>query len=335
MEINDTPINSIGVESESNEIVKPIVTPEIVEEWKKWFLIQKFSLDTVDMYYSFIKRFVGYKVLVNQKSVDRFRESHMGTVSSSALKSLFKFLVYKKQFPENLLVIRFERNRQSRKLPKTISSDEVDKIIEGMESLRDKLMTRTMYSLALRIEECLKLLWSDISWSDWIKNKNEYGKINLKGTKRDKFRVLPVNPVLMNDLYDNHPNRTSDGIPIGNLLFGDTKKFMEIMSDKREGENLNKEQLTSRNKKYYLNLAKQRYRDLLYRVSKERIGRAISPHVLRHSKAQFLMDNNTPIESIQGLLGHESISTTQIYAKASVHKLQEDLKKFDSPGKKV
>lgn len=322
-------------EEQIDPVTKPIATPELVSEWKRWFLIQKFSLDTVDIYFSFIKRFVGYKVFVCQKSVDRFREEHMGSVSSGALKSFFKFLVYKKHFPESLLLIRFEKNKQTTKLPKTITPEEVEKIIAGLDFIKDKLLTQIIYSLALRIGETLKLRWDDFNWSEWIKNKEAFGKVKLQGTKRDKFRVLPVNPSLMEALYNNHESKTEEGIPIGGLVFGDTKKLMELMTDKNEGENLTKEQSMDRNRKHYLKCVKLNYQSLLYKVSFATIGKHIYPHVLRHSKAQWLMDHDTPIETLQGLLGHASIATTQVYAKASVSKIQRDLEKYDVPIKQI
>jgi integrase len=312
-----------------------IITPLLVEEWKKWFLVQKFSLDTVDAYYSFIKRYVGFKVILCQKSIDRFREENMGSVSSSALKSLIKFLVYKKDFPESFLNLRFEKNKQLKKEPKTITPDEVEKIIDAMPDLKSRLLTQTIYTLALRVEEAFKLTWSDFDWSEWLKNKEAYGMVHLKRTKRNKFRNLPVNPVLMNNLYKNHNLRTTDGIPIGNLIFGDAAQFMELQKDKREDEHLNKEQLIERNKKHYLNLEKQQYRELIYRISLKTINKRISPHVLRHARATFLMENNTPIETIKEILGHESIATTQIYAKASIKKIREDLQKYDTPSKEI
>lgn len=325
-------MSSEGVEEKNT---KAIITPELVEEWKRWFLIQKFSLDTVDMYYSFIKRYVGYKVIANQKSVDRFRENHMGSVCSAALKSLFKFLVYKKDFPESLLLIRFEKNKQNRRLPSIISPEEVQQIIDGMDSVKDKLLTQIIYGLALRIEETLKLTWGDFNWSEWLKNREDFGKVSLKHTKRDKFRVLPINSAMMKNLYENHELRREDGIPVGTFVFANVNKLAEMMKNKREDEHLNKEQLDARNRKHFLGLAKQAYRDKLYKVSLAVLGKRISPHVLRHSKAQWLMDNGAPIESLQGLLGHSSISTTQVYAQASVSKIKADMQKFDVPGKEI
>jgi integrase len=331
-----TIIKKENLDQEDSQVIsKPIVTRELVIDWKRWFLSQKFSLDTVDMYYSFIKRYVEYKVVINQKTIDRFMENHMSIVSSSALKNFIKFVVYKKHFPEDLLNIRFEKNRQKRKSPKTISPEEVKLIANGMEFLADKLMTKTLYGLALRIEECLKLKWDCFSWQEWLKNKEDYGIVTLEDTKGGKFRKIPVEPELMAELYNSHGKRAEAGMPIGNLMFGDEEKFLEFCANKRAGENLNSDQIKARNRKHYLGVVKQIYRNLLYKVSERTIGKKISPHVLRHSKAQWYMNKKLPIETIQGILGHASIATTQIYAQASPERIKSDLQDLARSEKQI
>lgn len=328
--------NETQEETSFQEIkIKTIALPEHVIEWRRYLINQKFSLDTVSSYYSVIKNFVGYRIFVSQKNIDSFREEHMNTVGSSALKSFIKFLVYKKGFSQDLLNIRFEKNRGKRKLPKTISPDDVEKVIGGMESVKDKLMVQTIFSLALRVEETIKIRWEDFNWAEWLKDQNQYGKVKLKNTKGGRFRVLPVNPVLMRDLYNHHPKRTEAGIPIGGLVFGDDQVIMGYIAEKPEHEDLSREQRIDINRKHYLINTKKLFRDRLIKASKKSIGQAITPHVLRHAKAQFLLDSGVSLESIQGLLGHASIATTQIYAKASPEKIKADLQKFDVPGKEI
>ena len=85
------------------------VEKEWVEEYKKWWLSQGHTLTSTLMYVSVIRRYVGDKgIELNQKTVDKFRENHMNTVSSGALKSFFRFLVRKKQFDDDILNIRFQ-----------------------------------------------------------------------------------------------------------------------------------------------------------------------------------------------------------------------------------
>lgn len=327
--INDLPL----VQEEIKKVNEPLnsenlATKKEIEEWKVWFLSQGYSLDSGETYYSFIKRYVDDGRIITQKSVDRFRESNKGCVSSSALKSFFKFLVNKKEFPESLLNIRFERNKQVRKMPNIISPEEVKTLVNSIESLKAKLMTLTIYELALRIEESLKLTWQDFNWGEWIKNKEEYGKVSLRGTKRGKFRVLPVKPEVMAILYSSHSLRDQNGIPIGGLLFEiwDSGTMLSFSPDNRK----KKEEQKKRIQKDYLNYAKRTYREFLYRQSKLVLGRRINPHMLRHTKAQELMDNGMSIESISAFLGHSSIITTEIYARASSSKVKAELEKFDN-----
>lgn len=299
-------------------------SPEHLNEWKKWFMSQKYAINSANAYYSYLKKYIGTGVVITQKRVDGFREANFNSVSSGALKSFFKFLVTRKDFPEGLLLIRFERNRQPRRFPNSISVDEVKLIIEemGKENLRDKLITVLVYELALRISEAIKLKWEDFNWLEWIKDKTQYGKVNLKNTKRGKFRVLPVKPELMSVLYDNHRQRDNNGIPLGSTLFEGDTKIMEFINNKEQNVELNKHD--------YIYVFEDLYRKRLNKFSKRAINKKISPHVLRHSKAQHLLDMGVPITTIKELLGHFSLSTTEIYAQASPKVIERDMKIFDN-----
>jgi len=304
-------------------INKNFVDPIIIKSWKKWFLSQGHSLESCITYESFIKRFIGLGIKVNQKSTDIFMESHSNSVSSSALKSLFKFLVFKKKYSNDLLNIRFERNKQTKRLPKSISYTDIQTIIKNMRSTKTKILTEFIFELALRVSEAFKVTYSDFNWSDWLLNKNEFGKLNLKDTKKRGFGVIPVKPELMNLIYESHKGRTSTGIPIGNNVFwvSDFNRIIEFLD--------RKEYSREQNQHDYLDYSKRTYRKELSEVSKEVIGKSISIHTLRHSKAQLLMDRGMPIESIKEVLRHSQISSTEIYAQASPEKVKKDLKAYD------
>lgn len=303
---------------------KFLVRPQLVDEWKNWFLNSKYSINSFKAYYSYLKKFVGFEIEITQSKVDKFHEENFNSVSSSALKSFFKFLVNKKDFPKDLLFIQFERNKQTRKLPESISVNEVELIIRefSKESLRDRIMTLLIYELALRISEALKLRWKDFNWSEWLQDKTKFGKVNLKETKGDSFRVLPVKPELMAILYDNHQNRTTDGIPLGELVFEGDTGIMEFMKDKGQSDDMKRN--------HYIYYTEDIYRKKLYKISKAVINKQISPHILRHSKAQHLLDSGMPLTTIKEMLGHVYISTTEIYAKASPETIKKDIIKFDT-----
>jgi integrase len=304
--------------SEQDNFHKIIAMPEMVLDWKKHYLKEGHSVHSATTYYNYIRRFVGYGIKVNQKTVDKFRENNMSGACSGALKNFFKFLVHKKDFPRELLYIYFDKSKSTKKFPKSITPLEVTKIIEAMPSLMEKNLTLMTFELGLRISETLKLTWGDFSWTAWLQDRSKYGSVNLLNTKGGKFRTIPVHPYIMEKLYNDHKNRTAEGLPIGGLLFDfGIKNYIDPKKSKEENQY-----------NYIVLHAEDRYRKLLYRVSKEVLNKLVNPHMLRHSKGQDMMNNNVPIETIKAYLGHGSLTSTEIYAKASPEKIRADLEKY-------
>lgn len=294
------------------------------ENFKNWYLSQGHSYTSAQEYYNNIKRFLGEAgkgegKIINQRTVDNFRKNAMRTATSGALKKFFYYLVRHYQFPPEILNIRFDRNKQTKKFPRSIPVKEVQILINHMPSLKYKIMTLFIYELGLRLTEVLKIKWEDFNWSEWLDNTNEFGKVALKNTKRNKFRVLPVKPGLMKALYDVCPNKSANGIPLGSVVFN---FGIEEYIFKKTGAK-------EKNIHDYLHTSSCRYREYVYKISREQLNKRVSPHQLRHSKAQMLMDNGMPIESLKVFLGHEKISSTEIYAQASSEKVKRDLEAYD------
>lgn len=290
-----------------------------VDMYKKWYLSQGHSFVSTQEYYNNIKRYIGDGKEITQKNVDKFRENAMRTTTSGALKSFFYYLTRHHNHDKYILNIRFDRNKQTKKYPKSISVPEVQIILNKMPSLKYKILTVFLFELGLRISESLKVKWEDFNWMEWLENKEEYGKVALKNTKRNNFRVLPVKPQLMNMLYDVCANKSENGIPLGHVVFDFGIENYIYNKERSVEENLYK----------YIHNASCKYRDLIYKLSKLHLNKRINPHQLRHSKAQMLMDNGMPIESLKVFLGHKKISSTEIYAQASSKKVERDLKAYD------
>ncbi len=302
-----------------------IATKEQVEEWKKHYLSLGHTYPSTNTYYSFIKRFVGEGTKINQKVVDKFREKNMSCPASSSLKNFFKFLVNKKACPADVLNIRFERSITKRIFPKSITRDEVEIIIENMPEFRLKVLTRLLYDLALRISEGMKIKWEDINFVEWLNNKDDFGKVNLKNTKRGKFAVMPVRKELMEMLYSDDISKIKNqhGVPIGDkpiFKIGEGIESFIFRKEKKNEENLHD----------YIKYAENYYYRVLLKVSKAHIGKKVSAHVFRHSKAQHLLDAGMPIDSLKEFLRHVKISSTEVYAQASPEKVKKDLLLYDN-----
>lgn len=320
MEVEESPINN-GVDVSFSEEIKTreiLATPELVNEWKKYYLREGHSFHSTTTYYNYIKRFVSYGIKINQKTVDKFREKNMSGACSGALKNFFQYLVLKQGFPPETKYIHFDKSKSTKKFPNSIDPLEVKKLVNAFENIMERNLTLVIYECGLRVSEALKLTWADFNWISWLQDRTKQGSVNLKNTKGNKFRTIPVSFELMEKLYNDHKNRTSDGIPIGGLLFN-----FGISEVYDKTKTLDENQYN-----YIVIHAEDRYRKRLYKISKEVLGKRINPHSLRHSFAMDLMNHNVPIESIKRFLGHTNISSTEIYAQASASKLSKDLEEY-------
>lgn len=300
-----------------------IVTSDMVKEWASYYL-KSHPYTTTHTYYSFIHRFVGQEIELTQKAVNDFRDTQMSRPAVSGLKAFFRFLVQRKGFPGEIQKFYFNKSKPTKYFPRSIPLVEIEAIIKQLETSSSKsisIMSRLIFEAALRISEALKLQWDDFNWSEWILNKDEWGSMSLKNTKRGKFRVVPVPSSVMHLLYDNHEAKNEAGIPIGGRVF-----TYYPLPNVSEIKGPDKEELIAKAQYEYIANAGFMYRDELEKAAKMAINKRITPHQFRHSKAQILLNMGFPIDSLKELLGHASLSSTQIYAQASPEKVKRDLK---------
>ncbi len=203
----------------------------------------------------------------------------------SGLKGFFNFLVfedYRKQNPMELI----DSPRIGRKLPDTLSLEEIDKLIAAIdlskpEGERNRAILETLYSCGLRVSEVINLKLSDLFF--------EEGFIKVTG-KGDKQRFVPIAEETQKyiDLYCDH-SRCHLNIQKGH----EDTLFLN-----RRGKQLTRAMIFT----------------IIRRLSED-IGlkKKISPHTLRHSFATHLLENGADLRAIQQMLGHESITTTEIY----------------------
>lgn len=203
----------------------------------------------------------------------------------SGLKSFFNFLVfedYRKDMPTELI----EVPKLGRKLPDTLSTAEIDSLIGAIdlstnEGERNRAMLETLYSCGLRVSELVSLKLSDLFFEEG------FIKITGKGNKQ-RF------------------------VPIGNF----TQKYINLYKDKvRTHLTINK----GHEDTLFLNRwGRGLTRAMIFTIIKQlavkiNLNKIISPHTFRHSFATHLLENGADLRSIQLMLGHESITTTEIY----------------------
>jgi integrase/recombinase XerD len=218
----------------------------------------------------------------------------------SGLKSFFSYLIFEDYRTDNPMEL-IESPKTGRKLPDTLSVEEIDALIAAIdlssnEGERNRAMLETLYGCGLRVSELVTLKISDLFF--------EEGFIKITG-KGNKQRFVPV----------------------GDL----TQKYIQIYRDyKRTDLNIKK----GHEDTLFLNRrGSQLTRAMVFTIIKDlatktNLNKSISPHTLRHSFATHLLENGADLRSIQLMLGHESITTTEIYVHLDRRFLAEVINNF-------
>jgi integrase/recombinase XerD len=289
---------------------------ELCDRFFNYLAVEKgLSRNTLDAYSRDINRYLEYLSL--QGIEDIFRTTASGILgflalekkrgqsaksmarNMSAIRTFYRFLL-----TENVLnsdpLTNFQNPKAIRRLPEVLSLEEVDKLlvvpdVKKPKGKRDKALLEVLYATGLRVSELIHLSLNDLNL--------EVGYIRVFG-KGSKERIIPVGEIAL--------------------------KEMRLYLEKARGEILKKR------KSPYLfigNSGKSITRQALWKMIKKYarlagIEKEISPHVLRHSFATHLLERGADLRSVQSMLGHVNISTTQIYTHVTRERLKDIHTKF-------
>jgi integrase/recombinase XerD len=217
----------------------------------------------------------------------------------AGIHSFYRFLLYHhyiEQDPSELL----ESPKKEHHLPEVLSLDEIDSMIAQIdmsrpESHRNRAIIEMLYGSGLRVSELVNLHLSDIY------RKEGFMRITGKGNKQ---RLVPISPVADQWLEYWLEDRSKLDIKA---------EYSDIVFLNRYGRQLTRAMIFTIVK----GLAKQ-----------ADIHKTISPHTLRHSFATHLLQNGADLRIIQDLLGHEDITTTEIYTHIEIQDLREAILKY-------
>ena len=203
----------------------------------------------------------------------------------SGLKSFFNYLVFEDYRTDNPLEL-IETPKTGRKLPDTLSVAEIDTLINAIdlssnEGERNRAILETLYGCGLRVSELVSLKISDLFFDE--------GFIKITG-KGNKQRFVPIGN-LTQKYIELYKESVRNHVPI-------KKGFEDMLFLNRRGSQLTRAMIFTIIK------------DLAAKIN---LNKTISPHTLRHSFATHLLENGADLRSIQLMLGHESITTTEIY----------------------
>lgn len=218
----------------------------------------------------------------------------------SGLKSFFGYLIFEDYRNDNPLEL-IETPKTGRKLPDTLSVQEIDSLIAAIdlstnEGERNRAIIETLYGCGLRVSELVSLKISDLFF--------EEGFIKITG-KGNKERFVPIGKFTQKYIEIYQKN-----IRV-NLII--KKGFEDTLFLNRRGSQLTRAMIFTIIK------------DLAVKIG---LNKSISPHTLRHSFATHLLENGADLRSIQLMLGHESITTTEIYVHLDRSFLKEVMHSF-------
>lgn len=214
----------------------------------------------------------------------------------SGIKAFYRWLLVEHYIDHDPTVM-LESPRLGRKLPDILSIEDIDAMVASIdtttfEGVRNNAIIETLYSCGLRVSELINLEISRLYFDD--------GYLIVKG-KGSKERLVPVSDTAIGAVRDYLAQRNFINIKAGeeNYLFVS-----------RRGHRL------SRMMVFYI----------VTRLAEEAgITKSISPHTLRHSFATHLLEGGANLRAIQQMLGHESISTTEIYLHLDRSRLRTEI----------
>ncbi|WP_407652112.1 site-specific tyrosine recombinase XerD [Aquibacillus koreensis] len=216
----------------------------------------------------------------------------------SSIRLFHQFLVREYQLQQDPS-LHIETPKKQRKLPKVLSSQEVDALLMISEkdklALRNKAMLELLYATGLRVSELISLKVSDLHLT--------MGFVRCLG-KGSKERI----------------------VPLGDLAKESLEEYLSQGRDQLVKEKTIHELFVN----HYGNpLTRQGFWKILKSIASESgITKEITPHILRHSFATHLLENGADLRSVQEMLGHADISTTQIYTQVSKARLKDIYKNY-------
>ena len=289
---------------------------ELIEEFLRYLLIDKgYSNNTINSYKIDLQKFLEFnknkyindisnedlKKYVKYLNEEKLNEKSISR-NISCLKSFYKFLVIEKYVSKNpsdaIFIPKIKKS-----LPKILTEDEVLSILDieltDNFSYRNKAMLELMYATGLRVSELINLKLQDVDLNQDI--------VRTMG-KGSKERIIPI---------------------------GDfAKEYLEKYIYEYRGTMLKK----TNNEYIFLNnhgnkMTRQGFFKIIKKIAKEKgIDKELSPHTLRHSFASHLLKYGADLRTIQELLGHSDISTTQIYTHITNEELKNTYENFHPHG---
>lgn len=274
---------------------------------------KRLSLNTLQSYRRDIEQYLMYLEEINLQNISATNKTTViayliylqkkgratSTISRNlaSIRSFYQYMARNKVI-ENDPTLELESPKVEKKLPQILSTEEVELLLDqpkcvDLKGYRDKAMLELLYATGIRVSELIQLDLSEISL--------DLGYIRCRKGSRERI------------------------IPIGSIAIAAVKEYLAkarpLLIQKNDEEslfvNINGGRLTRQG---FWKIIKQ-YKN------QAKINKDITPHTLRHSFAAHLLENGADLRSIQEMLGHSDISSTQIYTQLARNKIKDVYKK--------
>lgn len=295
-----------------------MIWSEYLDSYRNYLQLEKsLSENTVDAYFKDIKKFTDYLKSngfsgnpseITQEKIREFIDyiNELGMSASSqaralsGIKSFFKYLLIQDKIdkdPSSLI----ETPKIGKKLPVVLSPEEVTNLIAAVDldsetGYRNRAILEVLYGCGIRVSELVDLRLTNIHFDE--------GFIKVQG-KGNKERLIPLG------------QKAKDAI----LLF--IEKYRSTINIDKKDENILF--LNRRGKKITRVMIFTIIKDLSIKID---LGKRVSPHTFRHSFATHLLEGGADIRAIQDMLGHESITTTELYTHLDKEYLKDTIMRF-------
>lgn len=290
--------------------------PAALQQFHAYLQLERsLSANTLEAYLSDVQKFVQYldieqrpllPLQVRREDLEQFIlwVNSLGLEASSqarlisGLRAFYKFLLVEDMLDEDPTEL-LESPRIRRKMPDVLSVNEVKQILEAVDlsepqGIRNRAMLEILYASGLRVSELVNLRITNLFL--------EAGFIKVVG-KNDKERLVPIGDAAVKYIrqYMEHIRSQQDNIRSGHENY----VFLN-----RRGQQLTRVMV------FYI------IKDL---AVKAEIHKNIGPHTFRHSFATHLVEGGADLKAVQDMLGHESITTTEIYTHLDTEYLKETI----------
>jgi len=274
---------------------------------------KRLSVNTLQSYRRDIEQYFSYLREINLQNISNSNKTTVityllylqkkGRATSTISRNLASIRSFYQYITKNKLIDHdptadLESPKVEKKLPQILSPEEVELLLEqpqciDLKGYRDKAMLELLYATGIRVSELIQLDVTDVN----------IDLAYIKCSKGSRERVIPIGSIAINALKE-YLNKAR---PL--LIQHNDEKALFV--------NINGGRLTRQG---FWKIIKQ-YKN------QAQISKEITPHTLRHSFAAHLLENGADLRSIQEMLGHSDISSTQIYAQIAKNRIREVYKK--------